>query len=111
MFLKRLKPYARRNPYLLASSLNNDKIPEACESCYTVTRRYLENTIPQKPDPRVLDFIYRILEYFHFAKEKVWINATEYFSSFVHIHRLAYVVENSENEEYVKIKINFPYYL
>ena len=39
VFLKRLKPYARCNPYLLANSLiNNNEIPETCASCYTVTR-------------------------------------------------------------------------
>lgn len=75
-FLKWLKPYTGRNPYLLACAMEEKIIAELCAIFYTMTRQYIENTIPRQADPHVLDHIHKILEYFHFAQENAWLNAT-----------------------------------
>lgn len=51
-----------------------------------------------------------IAKYFHYAKENAWVNNHDYQTSFVFKHRLAYIVNERDEdaETKVKIAINFP---
>ena len=61
--LKVLKPYTRRNPYLLNLALNKKSLTDSCASCHNATRRYIERTLPEETNPFFLEQVEEIVEY------------------------------------------------
>lgn len=49
--LNKIKPYARRNPYLLNLALKEKSFTDSCASCHNATKLYLQRTLPDDENP------------------------------------------------------------
>ena len=114
-FVKKLKPYAGYNPYLMSHALAALQVTEELNVkantiavCVQRTEQYIERTLPKEDSPFFLQRLQEIVELLHSAKQKAWINEVEYMKTFVYKHRLAYIVDYKDIPAYVKIAMNFP---
>ena len=115
-FVKKLKPYAGHNPYLMIHALTAlgdakelDVEARTIGICIQKTQQYIERTLPKENSPSFFLHLQEIVGLLHSAKQKAWINEVQYMKTFVYKHRLAYIVDYCKHASmYVKVAINYP---